>query len=406
MRHDRLGGFMGNLSTRWKISRLILVSSAVGAVVSIVATAYLNKSFSLKILWWGGLYGVYVGNVIGFAEYFIGDPIERRLQSLPKPLFFVTRIALYFVIAIGAYLLSLFVVNPFPEHPLKSGGYITWILAVCGGVSVVTGILFGAYESLKSQLADYYEKAKDQEIMARELQVAHDFQAALLPRTQPQIPGHEVFTHFRAAKEVGGDYYDFLSLPNGVGIVIADVSGKGVPAALLMANLQATFRGLAEECRPEELVSRVNKKIFENTLPGVFTTLFFGLLDPSSGRLHYVNAGHCPALVVRANGNPEWLQEGGLVLGVLHDSGFSAGSLVLRDGDVLSLFTDGVTEAGLPRREPWGDNNLCKTIMGCRELSASEIGLRVLEEVDRYVSQETATDDMALIILKKSDLEA
>jgi sigma-B regulation protein RsbU (phosphoserine phosphatase) len=172
-----------------------------------------------------------------------------------------------------------------------------------------------------------------------------------------------------------------------------------------MANLQATLRGLAEQCRPEELVGRVNRKIFENTLPGVFTTLFFGLLDPASGRLHYVNAGHCPALVVRSNGNPEWLQEGGLVLGVLQDSGFSAGSLVLRGGDVLALFTDGVTEAGLPAKEPWGDNNLCETILAHREFSASQIGLRVLEEVDRYVTQDTAPDDMALIILKRTDLE-
>jgi serine phosphatase RsbU (regulator of sigma subunit) len=114
-----------------------------------------------------------------------------------------------------------------------------------------------------------------------------------------------------------------------------------------------------------------------------------------------VNAGHCPALVVRANGSPEWLQEGGLVLGVLRDSGFSAGSLVLRGGDVIALFTDGVTEAGLPSKEPWGDNNLCETIRDHKELSASEIGLRVLERVDRYIERETTHDDMALIVLKR-----
>jgi serine phosphatase RsbU (regulator of sigma subunit) len=397
---------MGKISRREQILRLVLVSSAVGAIASVMLTAYFNQSFSLDILKWATLYGICIGNLIGFAEFFVADPLERRIEFLPKPLYAAGRVIIIFGIACVAYLLSLFVFNPLPENPLESGGYIVWILAVIGVVSVITGILMSAYESLKSQLADYYEKAKDQEVMARELQVAHDFQEALLPRTQPQIPGHEVFTHFRAAKEVGGDYYDFLALPNGVGIVIADVSGKGVPAALLMANLQATLRGLAEECRPEELVSKVNKKIFENTLPGVFTTLFFGLLEPRSGRLHYVNAGHCPALVVRANGNPEWLQEGGLVLGVLHDSGFSAGSLALGGGDVLALFTDGVTEAGLPAKEPWGDNNLCDTIRENRELSAYQIGLRVLEEVDRYISQDIVSDDMALIILKRSDLEA
>jgi sigma-B regulation protein RsbU (phosphoserine phosphatase) len=323
---------MGKISKRGQILRLIWVSGAVGAVVTIVATAYFNQELSVSPVLRGALYGLFIGTVVAV-------------------------------------------------------------------------VLLGAYRSLKKQLADYYEKAKNQELMARELRVAHDFQAALLPRTQPQIPGHEVFTHFRASKEVGGDYYDFLPFPDGVGVVIADVSGKGVPAALLMANLQATLRGLAEECRPEDLVSRVNKKLFENTLPGVFTTLFFGLLDPGSGRLHYVNAGHCPALVVRANGNPEWLQEGGLVLGVLHDSAFSAGSLVLRGGDVLALFTDGVTEAGMPAKEPWGDNNLCKTIREHRELSASEIGLSVLEGVDRYITQGIVSDDMALIILKRCDLE-
>jgi len=394
---------MGNISKRGQIMRLVWVSSVVGATVSILATAYFNQMFTIRVIWWGTLYGLLIGNLIGFSEFFVGDPLARRFNFLPKPIFILVLIFIYFVTGCAAYFLSLFIFNPYSEHPLKSGGYIVWVLAVCGAVSVITGILHGAYEALKVQLADYYERAKEQELMARELQVAHDFQAALLPRTQPQIPGHEIFTHFRAAKEVGGDYYDFLPFADGVGIVIADVSGKGVPAALLMANLQATLRGLAEECRPEDLVGLVNKKLFENTLPGVFTTLFFGLLNPESGRLHYVNAGHCPALVVRANGNPEWLQEGGLVLGVLHDSAFQAGSIFLRDGDVLALFTDGVTEAGLPEKEPWGDSNLCKTILEHRELSASEIGLRVLERLDRYITQDIVSDDIALIILKRLD---
>lgn len=396
---------MGEVSKLGQILRLVFASSAVGAVVSIMITAYFNREFSLGVLKSGAIYGVAIGNVIGFAELFIGGPVEKRLKPLPKPAYAVSRLILYFVIACAAYLLTLFFFNPFSEHPLRSGDYVLWILAICGTAAAITGVVFSAYESLKEQLADYYEKAKDREIMAKELQVAHDFQAALLPRARPQIPGHEVFTHFRAAKEVGGDYYDFLTLPNGIGIVIADVSGKGVPAALLMANLQATLRGLAEECPPEELVSRINKKIFENTLPGVFTTLFFGLLHPGSGRLHYVNAGHCPALVVRANGDPEWLQEGGLVLGVLQDSYFSAGSLSLRGGDVLALFTDGVTEAGLPGKEPWGDNNLCETIRDSRRLPASQIGLRVLEKVDKYIAQDIVSDDMALIVLKRMDQE-
>lgn len=390
---------------REHILRLLGVSSAVGAIVSVIATAYFNREFSLDVLKWGVVYGVFIGNLIGFSEFFIGNPLARRFKFLPKPLFIVALTVVYFLVACAAYFLSLFIYNPYAEHPLRSGGYLIWILGIAGAVSAVTGILHGAYESLKTQLADYYDKLKDQEVLARELQVAHDFQAALLPRTQPRIPGYEIFTHFRAAKEVGGDYYDFLALPKGVGIVIADVSGKGVPAALLMANLQATLRGLAEEVSPEELVSQVNKKLFENTLPGVFTTLFFGLLDPQSARMQYVNAGHCPALVVHANGEPEWLQEGGLVLGVLQDSGFSAGSLSLRGGDVLALFTDGVTEAGAPVKEPWGDTNLCRTIRAHRGLSAAEIGMRVLEDVDHYITQDIVSDDMALIILKRSDLK-
>jgi len=183
--------------------------------------------------------------------------------------------------------------------------------------------------------------------------------------------------------------------------VIADVSGKGVPAALVMANLHATLHALVEDCPPEELVSRINNSIFQDTSPELFVTLFNGILDNSTGEFRYINAGHNPPLLVRQDGTVEELTQGGMILGILPDANFQTESITLNSQDLMLLYTDGLTEAGLPEIEPWGEENLKSFLSGIHQNPADRVAELVLKKVEKSLKGTTQTDDIALVLLKR-----
>ncbi|MCJ7578340.1 MAG: serine/threonine-protein phosphatase, partial [candidate division Zixibacteria bacterium] len=235
----------------------------------------------------------------------------------------------------------------------------------------------------------------------KELQVARQVQAGFLPSGPLQIEGFEVSTFFRSAKEVGGDYFDIIPLKEGVGIVIADVSGKGIPAALVMANLHATLHTLADDCCTVESVTRINRSLFKDTPSHLFVTFFIGKLNNLTGEFTYVNAGHNPPVVVRQDGTFERLTKGGMVLGISSDSEFETDSITLKPGDLLLLYTDGLTEAGLPEIEPLGEENVMDLLIRFREKSTDSIVESIIKEVEKSTKGILQTDDMAIILLKR-----
>jgi serine phosphatase RsbU (regulator of sigma subunit) len=232
----------------------------------------------------------------------------------------------------------------------------------------------------------------------REFEKAREIQQALLPGRIPQVPGVQIAGAWQPARAVGGDYYDVLDIGNGrLALVIADVSGKGIPAALLMSNLQAAVKALAfEASAPKDLCERVNRVISSNISVGKFITFFYGVLDTRTMRLVYSNAGHLPPILWRANGKVERLEAGGLILGVSNSAVYEQGEVALEPGDRLLLFTDGLSEAFNSKEEEFGEGRLAALVGSAEGAGAEEIGRKVLRAVAEF-SGNNFHDDATLI---------
>lgn len=239
-----------------------------------------------------------------------------------------------------------------------------------------------------------------QQEQEREIAEAKAIQEKLLPRDIPQMPGYEIASVWQSARLVGGDYFDILPLEEKTfGLCIADVAGKGMPAALLMSNLQAAVRGLATaSLAPNLLCSRLNSLIYRNTASDRFITFFYAQLDGAARRLDYVNAGHNAPFVVRADGSHERLREGGAVLGVFEGKTYEQGSVQLSTGDRVVLFTDGITEACNSADEEFGEARLLGVLKEHRALSAEELQAKILAVVAEF-SGNHWQDDATLLVL-------
>ncbi len=239
-----------------------------------------------------------------------------------------------------------------------------------------------------------------QQEQEREIAEAKAIQEKLLPREIPQMPGYEIASAWQSARLVGGDYFDILPLSEKtLGMCIADVAGKGMPAALLMSNLQAAVRGLSSlSIAPHLLCNRLNSIVYQNTESDRFITFFYAQLEGSTGRLAYVNAGHNAPFVVRLDGSHERLREGGPVLGVFDKRNYEMGSAELLPGDRVILFTDGVTEACSPEGEEFGEARLLHLLRDHRALSAQELQAKILAVVAEFTGGRWQ-DDATLLVL-------
>jgi sigma-B regulation protein RsbU (phosphoserine phosphatase) len=237
----------------------------------------------------------------------------------------------------------------------------------------------------------------------REIAEARAIQEGFLPKEIPQLDGYEIASAWQSARVVGGDYFDVLSFEQGsLGICIADVAGKGLPAALLMSNLQAAVRGLATaDIAPSDLCARLNFLLCRNMARDRFITFFYGLLDGPSGNLHYVNAGHNPPVVMHRDGSHDRLTEGGIVLGAFPNQTFQTGSVKLQSGDRLVLYTDGVTEAANADDEEFGDARLIEVLTENRAGSAQHLQTQILASAAQFCANHWQ-DDATLLILAAS----
>lgn len=248
----------------------------------------------------------------------------------------------------------------------------------------------------------------DRVVMKRDLQIAKEIQAWLLPPEPPAVPGLEIAFATRPANTVAGDYYDVFARRAAQSpgtdylVAIADVAGKSVPAAMLMATFQASLKTLsAIESPLTELVGRMNNYACSNSQNGRrFTTAFFAEYEPASRAMRYVNAGHNAPILRRRTGAIERLQEGGIPLGIQQNAAYQSGTVTLEAGDWLVIFTDGVTEAENTRAEEYGESRLLAVLHANLAAAPQTLLNAVVLDLDRFVGDAQQHDDITLLLLK------
>ncbi len=250
----------------------------------------------------------------------------------------------------------------------------------------------------------------DRVVMKRDLEIAKDIQAWLLPGAPLQIPGYQIAYATRPANTVAGDYYDVILRPgrepsaDRVLFVVADVAGKSIPAAMLMATFQASLRTLSTSgVTLAELVVGVNRYACSNSQGGVrFTTAFFAELDPATGDVVYINAGHNVPILRKTSGAVERLEAGGIPVGILPESPYQVGTTRLERGEWLVIFTDGIVEAVNGKDEEYGEPELIRLVDGGSGAAPAELLRRLLAELDKYVGNTPQHDDMTCLLLKRT----
>ena len=256
--------------------------------------------------------------------------------------------------------------------------------------------------AVEAQRRAVAEKLEAERRAAQELDIAKQVQARLFPQTSPALATLEYAGICIQARQVGGDYYDFLDLGRErLGLVIGDIAGKGIAAALLMANLQANLRSQCAIAldQPERFLRSVNQIFYENTAENAYATLFFAEYDDQAGLLRYANCGHLCALLLRGDGTLERLHSTATVLGLFQEWDCSIGERRLLCGDTLALYTDGITEAFNDANEEFGEKRLVAALRRHRELPSGDLLSSIVEEV-RHFSPREQYDDITLIVAK------
>jgi len=239
--------------------------------------------------------------------------------------------------------------------------------------------------------------------LKNDLEIAREIQQSMLPRAAYRAPGIEAFGMTRPANTVGGDFYDIMTLPDGrLLLALGDVAGKGSPAALLMALLLAMMRTLVDEgLEGADLVARLNVQVGKHAPRSRFVTLFVAVLTPSTGALVYVNAGQNPPLLRRGNGVYERLRAGGMALGMFEDATYTAGSVDLDAGDVLVMYSDGITEAEDGFDQPFDEAGVQAVVDGPGWASAKELGWALFQAVETHSQERRLLDDLTVLVARR-----
>ncbi len=263
------------------------------------------------------------------------------------------------------------------------------------------------FRELEAQRRSVARKLEGERRAAQELEIAKQVQARLFPQTLPPLKTLDYAGLCIQAREVGGDYYDFLDLgQDRLGLVIGDISGKGIAAALLMANLQANLRSQCAIAldQPQRLLQSVNRLFYENTSDNAYATLFFAVYDDGARRLRYANCGHLSALLLRADGTLERLDSTCTVLGLFKEWDSAIREHCVSSGDTLALYTDGITESFNEKGEEFGEQRLIEVLLRHRELPSQALLASIVDEVRQFSSHEQH-DDITLIVAKCKENE-
>jgi serine phosphatase RsbU (regulator of sigma subunit) len=269
-----------------------------------------------------------------------------------------------------------------------------------------------AHVALALEKAQLHRERVEKEKMERDLALAREIQSGFLPEAPPAFPGINIAVSHRASQMVGGDYYDFLPVnvdgKDALLLVVADVEGKGAASALVMANVQATLHALADHIETlEKLPATINQKILAGARSSMaqgrvtkYLSMFLALVESGGRSCLYVNAGHVPPAVIRADGNVEWLNTGGMIVGILPDVEFECGTVAFAPGDTLVACTDGITEAMDATGAEFSRHRLAELVSPLRNLSPEVILRAVLDEVDRHSRGGIYEDDRILMVMK------
>ncbi len=306
-------------------------------------------------------------------------------------------------------LLVLALAKPFEEAvALVSGVAVPMILTETAGVFIFAFIIHNLKNERRVQ-AERDGLVREMERKNTELAIAAEIQQSFLPDTLPQIAGFEIAAKSIMAKEVGGDFFDVIPLEvvrmgqDRLGIFIADVSGKGIPAALFMALSRIVVRvnAIWHQQQPAEAIRDANAIITADSKYGMFVTLFYGVLDAQNRSFTYVNAGHNPPLVCRgADGSFSELPATGMAIGAEEDAAYDSATTVLEPEDVMVLYTDGITEAENEAQEMFGEDRLREAIVGARKLPAAAIVAAILEAVQAFSGTAPQSDDITLMVVR------
>jgi phosphoserine phosphatase RsbU/P len=243
---------------------------------------------------------------------------------------------------------------------------------------------------------------KDKLLAHEELEAGHAVQDALMPDRTPQVPGWSLWLFTRSANEVGGDLVDFIQItPERIGVTLGDIAGKGLRAALLTAKLQATIRALVPDVLPlSELALKLNFIFCRDSLPNLFASVVYAELRPDSGSIRLVNSGHLPPVIMRGS-RMEKTDKGGIALGLSPQATFNEQHVELGKGDMMLIYSDGLTEARNIQGDFFGEQRVLDLLPQLSPYSAQQIGDRILEEVDRFIGEARAYDDITIAILKR-----
>jgi sigma-B regulation protein RsbU (phosphoserine phosphatase) len=263
--------------------------------------------------------------------------------------------------------------------------------------------IIGSQSAQVLENARLCEEEKQLALMREEMRLAAECQRSLLPKESPVIPGYEVAGVSSPAKIVGGDYYDFVALEDGRwAICVGDVSGKGIPASLLMANLQATIRGqLLVTPSASECVHRANKLLCRSSPDHRFVTFFLGILDPIAHRFDFCNGGHNPPFIATDEDLMVWLHAGGPPIGMFPDQSYEDDRAHLKNGDLLLIYSDGITEALNSDGEEFGESGLVKLAERHRQDPPKTVLREVMDTIHQFTGMGMQGDDMTLVALKR-----
>ena len=252
--------------------------------------------------------------------------------------------------------------------------------------------------------ARLYDEEQSLKRIEEELKFATEIQTNLLPKSNPQIEGFDIAGKSMPAKEVGGDYFDFIYIDENRNVIcLGDISGKGLPAAMLMANLQATLRGQALfTSSAGECISRANKLLYRSTDEQKFATMFYGILDSKNSTFHFSNAGHDPPFLINSKNDVIRLTKGGTVLGFMEDFEFEEDSVKLKQGDTIIIYSDGITEAFSENNEEFGEERLISLLKNNITCKANDIISKVFETVKDHAKNVPQSDDITIVVIKKS----
>ena len=336
--------------------------------------------------------------LVGFSAYTSARIVPPLLAGLPGTL----RLALHSLIVLaGAGFGSVAVVLTDPFFALAQLRIVLLVLALNTVVAAGVAVALGTYDRMRRQIEASYRVLRERDALEREMNVAREVQSELLPGAAPRCEGLELAGVCRPAIAVGGDYYDYLEQAAGrSGLVIADISGKGVPAALLMASLQASVRSLFSNVTdPGQLQQRLNDALCRSSSSARYATAFVADFDPATRRLTYSNAGHLPALVIRGDQTFQ-CDKGGVPIGLFQGVTYETGALTLAPGDLLALYTDGVSEAPASGGEEFGADRLASLLQNHRDRPLDEIIQAVLDALRDWSGPVAAHDDVTLVLAR------